>query len=95
MKTTVSRMSDPTTMGERLNIDIVMERHLGEYVDGQMIKDIASDLTKYLVEELKPEVSKAIKDNIQQIVKDVGADITIAGLKYLLGKESKDTEGKK
>ena len=79
----VTKVASPTSLGENLMINIYLEKAIQQYIDKNMVKEITKALSDHIIKELAPIVSQLLKNDIQTIVKDIGPEITVAGLKYL------------
>lgn len=65
-------------------VTVEVDQYFSRLADVQMAIEVKDALVRAVSEEMKAEVTAKLKENIAQLVKDVGSDITIAGLKNLL-----------
>lgn len=77
-------------MDRVLNFEMVLDKSLSD--PGSIARTVAEQLSRELAEELKPQIREAIVKNIDQMVKDVGKEIVIAGLRELLVKDNKNED---
>lgn len=84
----LSITNDPTSLNQKLVFETILDRSMES---GQVMRAVLDKLVEELSVELKPEVREAITKNIDQLVKDVGKEIVIAGLRELLRKPKKSS----
>ena len=92
MKAQIMDSKENPNGSKTIFIQVEVEEFINRSLNAELVEGIRSELVKVISEDLKKEIEEKIKANIVQLVKDVGVELTMAGLKSLVSKKENKNE---
>lgn len=89
MKSRITGKSSTPNGGTEYFITVEVEEYFEKLVELDLVYDIKNELVKVIMADIKDVILEKVKSSLDQLVKDVGIDIMIAGLRHILGKKEK------